>query len=239
MPGRKLSQHTKRLAARIMPTSVLQAQLHRRTIMQFAERIGMVYFGYVDQRHDEHSLVRGLTLSPTHRDNNYCVGSYEDYDVTLVERSDTIKQPGKSAKSYQWLIMTFDLHAVVDLPHVFVGLHSGDETFYSHVFTKFSRLAMVPLGTLGQHGQAFLSRYTIYAPPEQALSTERLFRPEITKVIGEQFGSLMCEINDGTLYLYGQYMNPTSRSLETMLQLGHWLARALDTGITANENSAV
>ncbi|HEU0266462.1 MAG TPA: hypothetical protein VFQ70_02450, partial [Candidatus Saccharimonadaceae bacterium] len=130
--------------------------------------------------------------------------------------------------AYEWLIMTLDLHMLVDLPHIFVGLHTGDETFYGNVFTKFSRLAMVPLGTLGLHDSRFLSRYTIYAPPEQALSAERLFRPEITKAIGESFGNLMIEINDGTLYLYGEQFRPTIHMLERMLQLGVWLASALD-----------
>lgn len=224
----KLSRHTKRLAGRFVPATMLQAQLHRHTIMQFADKIGLVYFGYVDQRHDEHSLVRGVTLSPTHRDNNYCVGSYDSYDVTLVERTDTLKLPNRPAKPYQWVIMTVDLHALVDLPHIFVGLHTGDETFYSNVFTKFSRLAMVPLGTLGLHDQAFLRRYTVYSAPEQALSAERLLRPEITKVIAEQFGNLMIEISEGTLYLYGEHQRPTAHLLERMLKLGIWLAQTLD-----------
>lgn len=228
MDSRKLSYHTRRFASRFVPASMLQAQLHRHTIMQFADRIGLVYFGYVDQRHDEHSLVRGVTLSPTHRDNNYCVGTYEGYDITLVERSDTIKLPNRAAKPYQWMIMTVDLHALVDLPHVFIGLHTGDETFYANVFTKFSRLAMVPLGTLGLHDQSFLRRYTVYSPAEQALSAERLLRPEITKVIAEQFGNMMIEINEGTLYFYGENYRPTAHLLERMLKLGIWMAQTLD-----------
>lgn len=218
--------------AAFTPSKVIQARMHKHIIMQFAEKIGLVYFGYVDQRSDEHRLVRGLTVSAKHRDNNYCIGSFNGYDITVVERSDTIEFPGKPSKSHDWVIMTFDLHANVDLPHVFMGLHTHGEAFYSQLFTKFSSLMRVPLGTLGVYEGAFAQRYTLYATPAHALSAEWLFNPTIAKTIVEQFGSLTIELAEGVLYVYAEHQRLTSGLLERMLANGLWLAQSLDAEST-------
>lgn len=212
------------------PPKVLQARLHRHLIMRFAEKTGLVYFGYVDQRSDEHRLVRGLTVSSRHHDDNYCIGSLEGYDITLVERGDTIHFPGKPSRSLRWMIMTFDLHAAVDLPHIFMGLHTHGEAFYARLFTHYSYLTKVPLGNLGVHEGAFTQRYGLYSSPSQALSAERLFNPEITKTIVDKFGGMMAEIADGVLYIYAEDQRLTPALLNRMLRNGLWLARELDGG---------
>lgn len=219
---------TKQLVSTLVPAKVMQARLHKRTFKHFADKIGLVYFGYVDQRSDEHRLVRGLTVSTKHRDTHYCIGSYDGYDVTLVERTDTIRFPGKPAKTHNWIIMAFDLQHSVDLPHVFMGLYTHSDTFYAHLFTKFTHLAKVPLGTHEPYDQAFLERYTLYAKPEQALSAERLFNPAITKAIASSFGSLTVEISEGCLYVYSEHQRPTAALLDQMLVRGTWLAQSLD-----------
>jgi hypothetical protein len=211
-----------------MPARILQAQLHRRVFVQFAEKIGLVYFGYVNQRNDEHRLVRGLTVSSTHRDDNYCIGTFRGYDVTLVERSDTIRFPGKPTKRHNWIIMTFDLHAPVDAPHVFMGLHTHSDTFYAHLFTTFSHLNRVPLGASGTPDPAFIDKYALYAEPAQAAMVEYLFDHELTQALAQHFGSFTLEIFDGSVYLYAEHQRPTSGLLERMLKNGLWLAQSFD-----------
>jgi hypothetical protein len=211
-----------------VPAKVLQSRLHKRVFMQFAEKAGLVYFGYVDQRSDEHRLVRGLTVSATHRDNHYCIGSFKGYDVTLVERTDTIRFPGKPHATQDWIIMTFDLHSAMDLPHTFVGLHTHSDTFYAHLFTKFATLTKVPLGSFSEYPREFINRYAVYTEPAQLPLVEYLFSKETAKVITEHFGSITVEIVDGCLYLYAWHQRPTITFLTRMLQNGVWLARALD-----------
>lgn len=228
MKARTIIHNVKHSIHRLVPAKVIQSRLHKRTFQHFADKIGLVYFGYVDQRNDEHSLIRGLTVSTKHRDNHYCIGSFDNYDVTLVERVDTIHFPGKPAKTHNWIIMTFDLHKTVDLPHVFVGLFTHGDTFYAHLFTKFANFAKIHVGTLGAYDPAFSHRYTIYAKPEQALSVERMFNPAIAKTIVDQFGALTIEITNGTLYIYAEHNRPTAALLEKMLTRGVWLAKAID-----------
>lgn len=196
--------------------------------MQFAEKVGMVYFGYVDQRSDEHRLVRGLTVSANHRDNHYCIGSFRGYDITLVERIDTLHFPGKTPKAHDWIIMTFDLHASVDLPHVFLGLHTHSDTFYAHLFTKFAHLNKAAIGVLGSYDDTFTKRYAVYTEPAQSMTVERLFDPPIAKTITDHFGSLTIEVADNCLYVYAEHQRPSLALLEKMLKNGTWLAQSLD-----------
>jgi hypothetical protein len=228
MTIRTAAAKSKQFARRFVPAKVIQSRLHKRVFMQFADKAGMVYFGYVDQRNDEHSLVRGLTVSARHRDNHYCIGSFDDYDIALVERSDTIRHPGKPAKAHNWIIMSFDLHQSVDLPHVFLGLHTHSEQFYAQLFTKFSHFSRLPESMLAGYDRTFLQRYAIYANPSQLLSAQRLFHPALTKMIAEHFGGLTIEISEGCLYLYAENHRPSSALLEKMLKYGVWVAKALD-----------
>ncbi len=217
----------KKFLGSLMPAKVIQSRLHQRVFRQFAEKIGLVYFGYVDQRSDEHRPVRGLTMSARHVDNHYCIGSFRGYDVTLVERTDTLTFPGKPTKHHTWIVMAFNLQVAVDLPHVFIGLHTHSETFYANLFTKFSDLHKIPLGTLGVHDQAFTDRYAIFAQPAKSLEVEQLFDPSITKAIADHFGSLTLEVTDNQLYVYAQ-QPPTQALLETMIKYGTWLAETIE-----------
>ncbi len=219
---------SKRAIKSFVPAKVIQSRLHKRVFTQFAEKIGLVYFGYVDQRNDEHSLIRGLTVSASHRDNHYCIGSFGDYDITLVERVDTIHFPGKPTKHHDWIIMTFDLHTSIDLPHIFVGLHTHSETFYAQLFTKFSQLVKAPLNVVSIHDPAFMHRYALYTEPAHTITAETIFTPEITKVIAENFGSFTFEIAEGTLFVYAEHQRPSTALLEKMLKQGLWLARVVD-----------
>jgi hypothetical protein len=213
---------------RLVPSKVIRSRVYKRTFQQFAEKIGLVYFGYVDQRDDEHSLIRGMTVSTKHRDNHYCIGSFEGYDITLVERVDTIHFPGKPSHLHNWVIMTFDLHRSVDLPHVFLGSHSHSETFYAQFFAKYSHFTKIDLEQTGLYSNEFLKRYTLYAKADHALSAERLFNPVLTQTIAEQFGSLTVEIYDGTVYLYAEHQRPSTALLNSMLNRGLWLTRSID-----------
>jgi len=220
---------SRRALKSFVPAKVIQSRLHRRVFTQFAEKIGLVYFGYVDQRSDEHSLIRGLTVSASHRDNHYCIGSFGGYDITLVERVDAIHFPGKPTKHHDWVIMTFDLHASTDIPHIFVGLHTHSETFYAQLFTKFSQLVKAPLNITGIHSAAFMHRYAVYTEPAYTVAVEALLTPEVTTAIADTFGSLTFEISEGTLFIYAEHQHPSVNLLEKMLKHGLWLARIIDS----------
>lgn len=227
-----LHHKSKQFFKTLVPAGVIQSRLHKRVFMQFAEKIGLVYFGYVDQRDDEHRLVRGLTVSARHRDNHYCIGSYENYDITLVERRDTLHFPGKAPQAHDWIIMVFDLHTTKDLPHIFLGRRNHDETFYAHLFTKFSNLTAIPTSVFSQHNRQFIEKYALYTEPAHMVAVGQLFTPEITQVIAEAFGTLTVEIADKCVYVYAEHGHPTTHLLERMLRAGLWLAQTIDQAVS-------
>jgi hypothetical protein len=226
-----LFQKSNHLLHNLVPAKVVQSHIHKRVFSQFAEKMGMVYFGYVDQRDDDHKLVRGFTVSAQHRDNHFIVGSYQGYDIAIVERRDTISFPGRPTKNHTWIILTVDLHTSHDTPHIFAGLHTHGDTFYANLFTKFTHLSPLPLGGLAGASRQFVERYIVYSSPAHQVLAEQLLIPDVTKLIAEHFGSQTFEIIDGTVYIYAEHQRPSQHLLEKMLQNGVWLARYLDTAL--------
>jgi hypothetical protein len=178
---------------------------------------------------EEHRLVRGLTMSTSHADNHYCIGTVEGFDVVLLERSDSIRLPHASKKTpHSWLILEIDLDEVLDLPHIFLGTRSHSDEFYGRLFTSFSRLKKAPLGAFGQHSPEFVHHYSIYTSPADTLRAEQLFTVDITKIIGVHFRPLAIEVSGSSLYIYADNQRPTANLLETMLKNGLWLAENLN-----------
>lgn len=212
----------KRLLQRITPKHLTQRQVTKRSFVKFADTLGFVYFGNVDQFGDDHTLVRGLTLSSHHKDRHYTVGSIDGYDVAYVERQDSVKHPGKRTMKHTWTILSIDLESIVDLPHLFIGLKTHNETFRAMFTTKFSRM----------QDASFLfvpndSRYSVYVTPTHLEYTRMLFNDDVFQKILHHFGHLTIEISDNTLFIYSEHQRVTKALLETMLQNGLWLASIL------------
>jgi hypothetical protein len=197
-----------------------------RTIKQFAEKIGFVYFGHVDHD-DDHHIIRGLTASSSHSDNHYSVGSFDGYDVSIVDRQDIIESPGHPTRTHNWLILEIDIHAT-DIPHVFLGAHTHTDSAYAKLFTAFPALQHVPLGTFENYSNEFTKRYSLFAVPSQFIETENYFTAEVTRMIAAHFWPLAIELYDGALYIYADNHVVSPMLLETMLKNGLWLAKQLD-----------
>lgn len=198
--------------------------VERRVFRRFAESIGLVYFGRVDQRDDEHRLLRGITLSPTSRDDHYCIGTFRDYDIMLARRVDRMTPTGKSRRLYRWTIVAIDLRSRAGLPHVFIGHNSRRSEFMA----KYTKLIPAYTGMFGIHSPAFREHFTIYARPDHALDVERMFRPELTAMMTEHFADTSIEITGGMLYIYSE-LRPSGALLGRMVTNGIWLAELLDT----------
>ena len=211
--------------------SVANGRSARSTIKAFADEIGLVYFGYVDQHDEDNRIVRGMTVSVHHTDAHYCIGSYEGYDMALVERTDVLKPMPhmKKASKHRWYIMEFDLHTSVELPHFFVGLHEHSESFYRQLFAKYPHLRPASLGNLGSLSLKFNAKYRVYAAPENALTVETILKPEVNEMISQHFGSLAIEVTENSLYVYAETPTISMKLLDAMTKNGVWLARHIDT----------
>lgn len=205
------------------------SRIRKQSIIRFTEKVGFVYFGSVDQHHDEHHIIRGLTVSSTHKDNHYSIGSFDGYDVSLVDRTDIAESADGHYKTHNWIIMEVDLHNSVDVPHAFLGAHNHRDSSYVKLFTAFPALQSVPLGTFEKHHDEFTKRYSLFTAPSHFIDIERRFTADITRTIAAHFWPLAIEIREGVLYVYADNQVVTTQLLETMLKNALWLARQIDS----------
>lgn len=220
---RKLTHHSKRIARRV--TTFRKSSKLRQMVEDFADRSGMVYFGFVSQMSDEHRMVRGLTVSTKHQDHHYCVGTYHDYDVVFVERTDTLLTSGHE---HVWHILEFDLHTNRDLPHLFIGSTQHGKGFHSLLSAKYSSMIPLPLGHVSRYPKNFTDHFSVYSVPAEAMGAERIVDPETAEKIGSHFKGLVAEVIDGSLYIYSEKSHLTPSLLDTMMANGLWLARHID-----------
>ena len=212
----------KRITKRIK-TAVSSRSL-KKIILEFAERCDLLYFGYVSQLSDEHRLVRGLTVSTRHRDHHYCIGTYKDYNVVFVERTDTIL----TNHTHTWHILEFDLKSKADIPHMFIGSERHGLGFHALLKAKFPKMAPLSLGTTAKYPSEFTDYFHIYTRAVNAVEAEQLITPEPAKLIGEHFKGLAVEITKDALFIYSEKTQLSGRLLDVMMANGIWLAQVID-----------
>jgi hypothetical protein len=218
-----------KIGKRFSPARLISRRRGKQIIKDFSDKNGFVYFGRVYQGGIDRRIVRGLTVSNKHFDHHYCVGTYEGYDISFVERSDTLLYTGsKAKKSHQWHILSFDLLVAKDLPHIFVGMHTHSESFYLQLFTKYPHLRAINLSSSGVHKAEFLNKYRVYAKPGRAVEVESILNPLVTEMVSKHFGSLAIEIEGSLLYVYSENITLSEQLLDAMLKNGRWLADHID-----------
>ncbi|HSE60784.1 MAG TPA: hypothetical protein VLA88_00655 [Candidatus Saccharimonadales bacterium] len=198
----------------------------KRVIKQFAAKYHLVYFGAVDAREDEHELVRGVTVSTSHIDNHYTVGTLQGRDITVVHRKNTLTFPGKAPSQYKWLILQLDL-ARTGLPHIFIDAHHHDETFYANLFIALPQFQNVTAHLFAQDA-AFSKHCKAFGFPHDYEAIAAVLQPDVTAAIGHHFHQFDYEIIDDRLYVYASNSVVTMTVLQEMLRVGVWLADFLD-----------
>ena len=220
-----IRSHLKRGLRTALP-QVLQpaAKAQLRTIKQFAERAGLVYFGFVSQRNDEHHLIRGLTVSVNHADNHYCIGSVNEYDVMFVERTDTINK-----KHHSWHILQIDLHTKRDIPHALIVSAKNEQALRGLIETKYPLLAPMRLGATALYPDDFTLAYRLITNPANVVEVEQWIRPETAALIATHFRGFEVELANNSLYVYSDKTRLNGKLLDTLLTNSIWLARVLDS----------
>lgn len=194
----------------------------RRTIKQFAAKYHMVYFGHVDPREDEYELVRGLTVSTSHIDNHYTVGSYSGHDIIVVERRNTLTFPGKPDAHYRWLIAQVDLKRS-GLPHIFIDCHHHDAMFYANAFLSKNGVQDVSTYFRGL-SETFNHKCKLFANPSNYAQVGALITPEIAQTLAQHFAQFDYEFFDDRVLVYASNSTVTPALLDDMVRVGTWLA---------------
>lgn len=218
-----MSKLAKRLGSAVPRHLLPSTQATKRVVNNFAEEYGLVYFGYVSQRSDDHHIVRGLTVSNQHIDDHYCIGTYEGYDVVFVERRDHIH-----GRDHVWHIMEFDLTSGSDIPHSFIGSGTHGKGFHELLSAKYPALLPHNFGLTGQYPANFTGSFVAYSSPAHALDLELLITPTEAAVIGSHFKGLVIELTEQALYIYSEKSHVNPDLLVAMIKNGVWLAQSID-----------
>ena len=224
----RVAVRLKRAIRHMTPQHVARTQLTKRAINRFAEKAGLVYFGYVDQQDEDSRMVRGHTVSMTNIDSHYCIGTVQGYDVVLLLRNDVVKLRSGKQQRCHWLIYTIDLHSKVDVPPFYVGHQSHERVFEA----TFTWQKLIRLGHLAPYSAQFSTHYNVYANPSHVLDIERIITPPIADAIATHFQGASFEIQDNAVYLYVETENPREATLEKLLSNGIWLAGQIDAQVS-------
>ena len=203
-----------------------QLRARGRVIRHFAAKTGLVYFGSVDQHSDDHEVVRGLTVSTTHKDTHYAVGSFDGLDISIVDRFDVILDTNRNPVEHTWLIYQVDLDDK-SLPHVFFKPLGHSPASYNKFFTAFNTLNVIN-GVLNEnHSAEFHARYEVISNVAHAQHLEQTLTGQVTQTIAAHFWPHAIEIYEGKLYVYITEHRLNETVLGSTLQATTWLAGVL------------
>ena len=198
-----------------------------KVLRRFASKAGLVYFGAVDQHEDEHDVIRGLTVSTTHRDAHYAVGSYDGYDVSMVDRFDVAYDSHRKLIEHSWIIFQIDLQDV-SLPHIFFKPKGHSPAAYNKFFTAFNTLHVINDVFNDTHSHEFHARYDLYGLATHVVELEQTLTSFVTQTIAARFWPHAIEIFEGKLYVYITEHRLDETVLGATLQSATWLASVLD-----------
>lgn len=200
-----------------------------RVVHKFSDQLGLVYFGLVNQHEDDHSAIRGFSASLTHTDTHYCVGTYKDHDIRIVDRLDILHIPGHDNHQQVWTILEVDLAKGIEIPHVFFVPTGQEGADYARLYA--TQPYLVPLntnlGSSANRSSEFHGRYQIVARATHSHHIERIFSSPIIVGIGARFWPYGIEIQNGKLYVYITEHRLRKTSLENALTSALWLAELL------------
>jgi len=207
-------------------------QLRQRgaTLRKFSESIGLVHFGAVHQHEDDYDAIRGFTASLTHRDTHYAVGTYNGFNIRLVNRFDVIRIAGNPNHEQLWTIVEIELENKT-LPHMFFVPTGHEAGEYGRLYATQPNMHPLNSMILDNKSPEFHGRFQILASATHSHRVESLFSSPIIVGIGSRFWPHGIEIEHGKILIYITEHRLTKTVLESALMSGLWLAETIDESI--------
>lgn len=216
-----------RLSHSLKTGGLIRTLSRARLYRAVCERYGLVYFGTVAGSDDDYAMVRGLTVSAQAVDRHYCVGSVDNFDVILLERSDQLYFPYKKPESYRWAILQVDINHVT-LPHAFLDAHQHQAVFYDSFSAKYPYLRKNDAGLFSDHHNKFSQIFSTYSALQDIESLQRYLSPAITNTLAYHFYHYDFELLDDKLLVYSSSQVPSMNTFDNLFRAGIWLAGELE-----------
>lgn len=220
-----VSRHSliKRSVRHLSPRHIIRHRLTKRAVQRVADKYGLIYFGAVDAKVDDHKLVRGFTTSHTQIDTLYTVGTIQGYDVSFVARNDLIVTRNQHEKRCHWFIVAVDVQPMLPLPHFYIGPQTANDVFEA----AYTQLHPISIGNSAVYPDKFTHNFSVYARPGDTIGVERLFPPAVAGAVVSHFGSMSIEVCDNSVYIYSESRYPNQALVDKMVENAVWFAKIL------------
>lgn len=222
-----MKKRINRLVHNVRTGGVVKTLSRSRLYHDACNRYGLVYFGTVSAQDDEHTMVRGLTVSTRHVDRHYCVGSVEGFEVILLERTDQLYFPYKQPESYRWTIVQIDLDRV-RLPHIFLDAHHHQSAFYDAFFAKYPHMRRGDANLFADHDPRFAHAFTTLSTPRDISIVMQVLNYDVTATLGHHFAHYDFELYEDKLLVYSSNRQPTKGVIDDIFRAGVWFAREIE-----------
>lgn len=203
----------------------LPSRSDRQAFGKIAEEYDLVYFGTVDPRVDsDYKVVRGLTLSPYARDENYTTGNVYNHEIAFLQRSRSVLGRSGQKINRKWTILQINLSSY-ELPNALVdGRIRSDE--YGSLLAATQRWQEIGWHHLSN--PEFSKLFAVYCRPESVMRVSGLLNDEVQTMLTSHFSQFDYEITADKLIVYATDVSIDLQKLDHMLRIGLWLARRLD-----------
>ena len=220
----KISRRLK-LASRKISLKHISKQLHTaRVVRNFAEGLGLIYFGTVSRDRSGQAAIKGITASNTYFDRHFSTGSFKGYDITMLVRRDTIAVTNHNDISFAWTVLKLNLDNRNDLAPLAIIDNDMIEV-YSSKFSNLQRL--LPLRN-SSHAQQFIERFSVLGRAANRLDVYKLLNDNMLQNLTFQTQKYSIELVDNELYIYIPAKYPTKNELTWQMNFGIWLAQNID-----------
>jgi hypothetical protein len=196
-------------------------------LRKFSAQVGLVHFGTVHQHEDDYDAIRGFTASLTHQDTHYAVGTYNGFNIRVVNRFDVIRIAGNAHHEQLWTIIEIELDTK-NIPHMFfvpTGREAGE---YGRLYATQPHMQPLNSLLLNNKSPEFHGRFQILASPSYAHRVETLFSSPVIVSIASRFWPHGIEIEHGKVLIYITEHRLSKTVLETALASGLWLAETIE-----------
>jgi hypothetical protein len=208
------------------PLRGVQELAETKVMHEFAQKFQFAYLGHVDARTDEYEVVRGLTLSATHEDHHFIVGTYNSYDVTTLQREVELNHPAHGKRIYKWTILQVDL-IYKKTPNIVMTSGHQDIVFVEDLRIKLPTHQLLDRKFFDISPQ-FNQRFRVLSPIEGIDEAVTILRPEAIAIIMDQFKQFDIELLEDKVIVYSWHPFATLNLLQEMLREGLWFADYLD-----------
>lgn len=214
----------------LLPSS--SATARRKVAVAFAKQHKFAYFHKVDPEKEPTHLVRGSTAAPDEQDVNICIGTHNNYDIVLLERSSTISFDDYGSSSHRWYVLQVDLKRASGLPFAFIGTKQQTRAYYAKLLTMHRQLYHLVIDSKAEGNLSFHGRYVVLASPSNAHQmTKLLDKDMIDAIVGHNF-PFAVEIEGDSLMVITEANKPNQQLLNRLLHYGLWFAKEIDEKLT-------